>query len=105
MRLIATFNPPDNGYTYAAKVYRDAEFNQYVVKLFCWSQHQTEADYFTNDKDDAMSTAQDMVKRANRATPNPTLAAPDNGDDEVIPCFLGTDGVWRTAYAVVGVTS
>ena len=33
------------------------------MKLFKDGKHHEPADYFTNDKDDAHSTAKDMVKR------------------------------------------
>ena len=36
------------------------------MKLFKDGKHHEPADYFTNDKDDAHSTAKDMVRRGSR---------------------------------------
>lgn len=65
-KLIGTY---DNG-DHTAKVYHlSGEHNEgdpYHVKLFKDGKHYEPADYFTNDKDDAHSTAKDMVKRGTR---------------------------------------
>ena len=62
-KLIGTY---DNG-NHTAKVYHlSGEHNEgdpYHVKLFKDGKHHEPADYFTDDKDDAHSTAKDMVKR------------------------------------------
>ena len=62
-KLIGTY---DNG-DHTAKVYHLSgehdEGDPYHVKLFKDGKHHEPADYFTNDKDDAHSTAKDMVKR------------------------------------------
>ena len=62
-KLIGTY---DNG-NHTAKVYHlSGEHNEgdpYHVKLFKDGKHHEPADYFTNDKDDAHSTAKDMVRR------------------------------------------
>ena len=50
-----------------AKAYRDAENQEYRVKLFVNGAHQPAADYFTDDKDDAMRTAQTMARAARDA--------------------------------------
>ena len=65
-KLIGTY---DNG-NHTAKVYHlSGEHNEgdpYHVKLFKDGKHHEPADYFTNDKDDAHSTAKDMVRRGTR---------------------------------------
>jgi hypothetical protein len=44
-----------------AKVYRDTDWNEYRVKFFECGIHQVEADYHTDDKDDALDTARLVV--------------------------------------------
>lgn len=65
-KLIGTY---DNG-NHTAKVYHlSGEHNEgdpYHVKLFKDGKHYEPADYFTDDKDDAHSTAKDMVRRGTR---------------------------------------
>ena len=65
-KLIGTY---DNG-DHTAKVYhlsgKHNEGDPYHVKLFKDGKHHEPADYFTNDKDDAHSTAKDMVRRGAR---------------------------------------
>ena len=65
-KLIGTY---DNG-NHTAKVYHlSGEHNEgdpYHVKLFKDGKHHEPADYFTDDKDDAHSTAKDMVRRGTR---------------------------------------
>ena len=65
-KLIGTY---DNG-NHTAKVYHLSgehdEGDPYHVKLFKDGKHHEPADYFTNDKDDAHSTAKDMVRRGTR---------------------------------------
>ena len=65
-KLIGTY---DNG-NHTAKVYHLSgehdEGDPYHVKLFKDGKHYEPADYFTNDKDDAHSTAKDMVRRGTR---------------------------------------
>jgi hypothetical protein len=46
-----------------AKVYRDSEWNEYVVWLYIGAVRQTESDYHTTDKEDAIDTANSMVAR------------------------------------------
>lgn len=43
--------------TKAAKVYRDSEWQEFRVKFFDKCVHITDADYHTDDKADAVSTA------------------------------------------------
>jgi hypothetical protein len=45
-----------------AKVYRNAFDNFYVVKLYVDGKHYEPADYETDDKQDAIDTANAMVK-------------------------------------------
>lgn len=41
----------------SATVYRDSEWNEYVVRFYVNGKHQTEADYHTDSKPDAQMTA------------------------------------------------
>lgn len=43
-----------------AKVYRDAEWNEYRVKFYRDGRHQSNADMHTDDKQDAIDTAKFM---------------------------------------------
>lgn len=43
--------------TNKALIYYDASLREYCVKFFRDGVHQEKADYFTNDKQDAISTA------------------------------------------------
>ena len=52
-----------------AKVYWQPDFEEFRVELFIKGQHQSRADYFTPDKDDALGTAKAMVL----AVKNPSL--------------------------------
>lgn len=52
----------DDEGAFAYKVYRDREWDEYVVKFYVNGQHQTDADYHTDDKNDAMSTAQQFLR-------------------------------------------
>lgn len=48
-----------NGHTQkAAKVYRDVEWQEYRVKFYRNGMYQEGADYHTDDKDDAVGTAE-----------------------------------------------
>ena len=46
-----------------AKVYWNREWREYLVKLFIDGIHMPKADYFTNDKADAISTANRMMAK------------------------------------------
>ena len=59
LRLINTIEA-DNS---TAKVYRDSDWNEYRVKFFIDGVHQVDADYHTDDKADAISTAESIVKQ------------------------------------------
>lgn len=49
---------------YTAKVYRDAEWQEYRVKFYINGVHLTEADYHTDTKEDAVNTAVYEVARS-----------------------------------------
>lgn len=38
-------------------IYRDAEWDEYLVRFYMDGKHQLEADYHTTDRDDAYDTA------------------------------------------------
>ena len=45
----------------AAKVYRDSDYDEYVVRFYVDGQRLPAADYFTSDRADAQSTARAFV--------------------------------------------
>jgi hypothetical protein len=49
---------------YSVRVYPKNEFGEYVSRLFIRGFKYQPADYFTDDKADAIATAQLMLKRA-----------------------------------------
>lgn len=56
MKLIATFSTEGEG---TAKVYHNTEWQEYVVKWFnTRGTHMDASDYHTDDKQDALDTAQ-----------------------------------------------
>lgn len=59
LRLINTIEADSN----TAKVYRDSDWNEYRVKFFASGVHQVDADYHTTSKEDAISTAESIVKQ------------------------------------------
>ncbi len=61
MKLIAKIGPL-NGLL--AKVYWNYEDKEYSVRLWCGDKEYHPAEYFTSDRNDALNTAKDMVKRA-----------------------------------------
>ncbi len=44
------------------KVYRDSEWCEFRCRLYVAGVLQSDADYFTGDRDDALETAKAMVK-------------------------------------------
>lgn len=42
------------------------EDDEYIVQLFINGKYQKDADYFTDDKDDAKQTAKAMIKHASK---------------------------------------
>ena len=45
-----------------AKIYRDPEFDEFQVELFCDGVHLKDATYYTDDKEDATATAHHMLR-------------------------------------------
>lgn len=64
MRLIHTVQNDRK----TAKVYRDAEWGEFRVKHFTDGQHHKDADYHTDDKEDAKNTAGLWIKPHNETT-------------------------------------
>lgn len=62
LRLIETFEGPP-GSKNTAKVYFNVDYNEYQTKLFHDDVHLVNADSFTDDREDALDTAQAMVKQ------------------------------------------
>lgn len=44
------------------KVYWSSVFQEFTVKLYVRGVHQKDADYHTSDRDDALGTAQAMMR-------------------------------------------
>lgn len=44
-----------------ARVYRDTEWDEFVVKFWVDGERREQADYYTNDRGDAISTAKYWV--------------------------------------------
>ena len=61
MRLISTIHKAAAEAT--AKVYRDTDWQEYRVKFYVRGQHQQDADYHTDCKEDAHSTAHGQLQR------------------------------------------
>lgn len=57
LRLLGTHSKDNK----SAKVYKDHEWQEHRVKFYTDGAHHTEADYHTNDKEDAHSTAKHWV--------------------------------------------
>lgn len=50
-----------------AKIYKDTETGEFCVKFYVDGKYQKDADYFTDDKDDALGTAKAEIKRSNES--------------------------------------
>jgi hypothetical protein len=59
MRLINTFNNSISDTT--ARIYYSEELEEFQVKFFTERQHRPTMDYFTDDRHDAISTAQQVL--------------------------------------------
>ena len=59
LRLITTLTQANR----TAKVYRNSEWDEYQTKFFVDGAHITEGDSFTDNKTDAMDTAQHWVDK------------------------------------------
>ncbi len=59
LRKVKAFATPILG----ATVYRDAEWDEYRVKFFRDGVYQSKADYHTDDKEDALSTARSFISK------------------------------------------
>lgn len=57
MKLVAALN----GASRTVKVYYDSDLAEYVAKLYVDGKHYEPADYFTDDKGDALGTASAML--------------------------------------------
>lgn len=49
--------------SFYCKVYYDSDLEEYCCKLYHGGIYYSSADYFSDDKADALSTAKDMVRR------------------------------------------
>lgn len=51
----------------SAKVYKDSETGEHVVKFYTDGKHHSEADYFGSDKEDAVGTAKHWINKVNES--------------------------------------
>lgn len=58
-KLVCVFAAPDE--KRSAKAFFDSELQEFVVKLYLKDTWQPEADYFTDDKADAIETCKVMA--------------------------------------------
>jgi hypothetical protein len=72
LRKIITIDNKDTGRKMS--IYRDAEFNEFVVKFFEGGVYLAEADYHTDDSVDAHDTANNWINK--RRANAPTVVAP-----------------------------
>lgn len=67
MRKIAT---RQNG-ALKAEIHHNKEYDEYLVKFYIVGVYQKRADYFTDDKSDAISTAQHWCNKGVQSGQNP----------------------------------
>lgn len=60
-KLIHTESTDDQRVT--VKVYKDSGTQEYIARVFARGECLRDADYYTDNKDDAIGTARDMLKR------------------------------------------
>jgi hypothetical protein len=61
MRLITTKSDTINNVDFIVKVYRDSDWDEYVCRLFANGEEMVESSYHTDDKADALDTANRML--------------------------------------------
>jgi len=61
MKKITEISDTIGGTEYTVKVYRDTEWNEYVSRLFKDGVELVNASYHTDDKEDALDTANSMI--------------------------------------------
>jgi hypothetical protein len=61
LKLVKAFSGETNGKQLMAKVYKDMDWNEYRVKHYENGSHLTEADYHTNDKEEALEYAKNYA--------------------------------------------
>lgn len=61
MRLITTKTDTINNVDFIVKVYRDSDWNEYICRLFANGEEMVDSSYHTDDKQDALDTANNML--------------------------------------------
>lgn len=61
MRLITTKTDTINNVDFIVKVYRDSDWNEYICRLFANGAEMYSSAYHTDDKQDALDTANNML--------------------------------------------
>ena len=78
LKLVKTF--PAGSNNLSAKIYRDSDYKGYLVRFFESGKHNEEADYETEDLQDAIGTAEYSISHYKAERPNEkTAAGPDSG--------------------------
>jgi len=79
-KLIKTIHSPDG--KRMAKVYRDRDWDEFIVKFYANGEHQEEADYHTDDRTDAEGTAAHEMGVKDAVTTEALRSVKDIADDE-----------------------
>jgi len=67
LKLIGTLlGNPDTPRGRVVRIYRDFEWDNFVVRIYIHGEHYEPADYFTDDRDDAWNTGMAMLEPALR---------------------------------------
>jgi len=64
-----------------AKIYKDSDTGEFIVKFYVDGVYQKDADYFTDDREDALGTAKSEIKRWRPATDTAVTEADVEGVD------------------------
>jgi hypothetical protein len=77
LKLVKTF--PAGSNDLSAKIYRDSDYDGYLVRFFESGKHNEDADYETEDLQDAIGTAEYSISHYKAERPNEkTAAGPDS---------------------------
>jgi hypothetical protein len=73
LKLVKTF--PAGSNDLSAKIYRDSDYDGYLVRFFESGKHNEDADYETEDLQDAIGTAEYSISHYKAERPNEKTAA------------------------------
>ena len=78
LKLVKTF--PAGSNNLSAKIYRDSDYNGYLVRFFENGKHREEADYDTQDLQEAIGTAEYSISHYKAERTNEKTAAGPDGE-------------------------